>query len=160
MILKNIRRIKDEQMTEEYKQFMLESNRIEGEDRINPGDMKAIKYAIDGVRNLQDILNLHAMLGSYLKQPWVGKLRIIDVQVGPYIMPHHTQVFNLMEKYCKNLISMGSWEAHNRFEKIHPFVDLNGRVGRLIWLSKAIGEGYDLDIPFLQMYYYQTLSKF
>jgi len=33
---------------------------------------------------------------------------------------------------------MNSWEAHNKFEAIHPFQDLNGKVGRLIWLSKAI----------------------
>jgi Fic family protein len=53
---------------------------------------------------------------------------------------------------------MDSYEAHVRFEKIHPFQDGNGRIGRAIWLKKALNEGYDYRISFLHKFYYQTLS--
>jgi Fic family protein len=67
---------------------------------------------------------------------------------------------DLMDNFIKVLPILDSWETHNKFEKIHCFTDLNGRVGRLIWLRKAIDEGYNFEIPFLQMYYYQTLQHY
>jgi len=144
-----------------YKKFMLESNHIEGEYRLNPNDLDAMEYVINnGVNSLQDILNLHSLLGRYLNENWVGKLRDCEVRVGNYYPPSYRELDKLMKEYCDKLPKMSSWEAHNEFEKIHPFQDLNGRVGRLIWLSKAIKEGYNFGISFLHKYYYQTLSKY
>lgn len=148
-------------MTEKYKQFMLESNRIEGEDRVNPDDMEAIIYALHtGIKTLTDICVIHGLLGKYLNVDWTGKFRTVNVQVGSEACPRHFMVVELMERYIEKFSLMDSWTAHNEFEKIHPFRDLNGRVGRLIWLSKAVDEGYDFQIPFLQMYYYQTLKEY
>jgi len=145
-------------MKDKYIAFMLESNRIEGEDRLNPGDIKAVKLALEGINTIDDILRIHQVLGEYLQKAWVGKFRACNVRVGRYRPPHYKKVSELMDRFITDLVVMDSWEAHNEFERVHPFQDLNGRTGRLIWLSKAVNEGYDFSIPFLQAYYYQTLS--
>lgn len=147
-------------MNKKYENFMLESNRIEGEYRINPCDISALKIMISDKTDLYktSVLSIHGLIGEYLKVDWTGKYRTCNVQVGGHIAPPFSEVSGLMKEYFKYLPIMDSWTAHNEFETIHPFQDLNGRMGRLIWLKKAIGEGYDFSIPFLQKYYYQTLS--
>ncbi len=147
-------------MKENWQIFMLGSNKIEGEDRLNPGDEEAFHFACAGIETLKEILALHHILGKYLKADWVGKWRTCNVRVGMYCPPKHKDVLSQMEKYMTVYPALNSYEAHNQFEAIHPFRDLNGRVGRLIWLSKAVNnEDYDLSIPFLQKYYYQTLGE-
>jgi Fic family protein len=147
-------------MSKEYKRFMLESNRIEGEDRVNPGDIKAVEFIIDSSSLCVGcILQVHQILGEYLNQHWVGKFRTCPVFVGKHNPPPYQDLEVIMNDYVLDLDKMDSWSAHNEFEYIHPFQDLNGRVGRLIWLYKALKEGYNFKIPFLQAYYYQTLAK-
>lgn len=144
---------------ENYEKFMLESNKIEGEDRINPNDILAVETILKSELNKGTVLSVHELLGEYLNKDWVGKWRTCEVRVGSYFPPIAKNVPALMKKYFKELPMMDAWTAHTEFEKIHPFQDLNGRTGRLIWLKKAIDEGYDFFIPFLQTYYYQTLSR-
>ena len=139
--------------------FMVESNAIEGEVGLNPMDslIAQITY-MEGITKLDNILGSHCTLTQHLKVDWSGKWRTCNVRVGGYYAPDWTQVPELMAQYWDNWEQMDSWEAHNRFETIHPFQDFNGRIGRLIWMSKAINEGYNFNIPFLQAYYYQTLN--
>jgi len=141
-----------------YEIFCLESNRIEGEDRLNPGDEKAFDFAMQGIETLDDILILHQLLGKHLQKNWVGKWRECNVKVGQHLPPKWKKIPYLMKRYIEVFPYCNSYQAHNDFELIHPFQDLNGRVGRLIWLSKAVEEGYNFSIPFLQKYYYQTLQ--
>jgi len=143
-----------------HEEFMLQSNKIEGECRINPDDIDAIICALEGIHTLNDIMRLHLILGSYLKADWVGHFRACEVTIGGYRPPSHKYVPSLMQNFVADLPTMNSWEAHNEFERIHPFQDLNGRVGRLVWLNKAVNEGYSFKIPFLQAYYYQTLAHY
>lgn len=142
--------------------FMLDSNRIEGEDRLNPGDLEAIKFVVEHMmEDEEDIWILHNKLGRHLNADWVGKYRTCNVRVGRYIAPDHSVVPKLMAEYGRNYYKMKSWEAHNEFQKIHPFQDLNGRVGRLIWLSRELDCGdYQFGISFLYKYYYQTLERY
>lgn len=144
---------------EGVKEFMTESNKIEREEGLNPNDVKVALQALDGIETLDRILCFHGQLTEHLNVEWSGVLRKWDVQVGTYIAPKHNDVPARMDRFIELLPLMDSWTAHNSFEIIHPFADFNGRMGRLIWLSKAINEGYRFGIPFLQMYYYQTLMK-
>ena len=52
-------------------------------------------------------------------------------------------------------------DFHHRFERIHPFQDGNGRVGRLIMFKECLAHGI---VPFiitddLKMFYYRGLSN-
>lgn len=151
-----------------YENFMRESNAIEGEfelfgkaGRLNPDDVQAAKIFLSLEQiTLTDILRLHANLANWRQVDWGGQWRDCNVRVGNYIAPHHTKVPALMMAYIEHFNKMDAWKAHNEFQKIHPFQDLNGRVGRLIWLWKARKERYAFDLPFLQAFYYQTLNNY
>jgi len=48
---------------------------------------------------------------------------------------------------------------HVEFEKLHPFLDGNGRTGRALWAHTMLRNGLDpFDLPFLHRFYYQTLA--
>ena len=137
--------------------FMIESNAIEGENGLNPGDFDATRGFIGRPISERSLLACHAKLGEHLKVDWAGRYRDCGVRVGDYVAPPYEEVPRLMRAYFKALPQLDSWGAHNRFQKIHPFHDLNGRTGRLIWLHKALREGYSGEIGFLHAYYYATL---
>lgn len=170
----------DVKVYKELEKFMRESNAIEWEVLkswrwvLNPWDMNAALLIFDLAKwdkalNIlwvenpcslteDKILRLHSILWKHLRQSWVWKYRDIQVTVWNYKPPTAYEVPKLMSKFCKGLKNMDSFEAHNSFENIHPFQDLNGRVGRLIWLYKSLIEWKAFWLRFLHRYYYQTLE--
>jgi len=92
-----------------------------------------------------DILMTHKLLFPELGDD-AGRLRTINVMVGGHIKPFHEQLPGLYEEFCKKIHTIDkTYEniglLHAEFENIHPFVDGNGRVGRLIipFLCKLYG---------------------
>jgi len=138
---------------------MNESNGIEGENGLNPKDLEVMKRVMKhGINTHEELLDIHGMLTEHLNVNWSGKWRTCQVYIGDHVPPHEELIPTIMEHFFETQEDYDSWEWHNIFEHIHPFVDFNGRTGRLLWLSKARNEGYKFRIPFLQMYYYQTLQ--
>ncbi len=86
------------------------------------------------------LLNWHKEMFSDTKPDIAGKFRDYLVRVGNYRTPDWQDIGKLMKEffiwYNKNKQIMHPVElaarAHYRFEKIHPFGDGNGRIGRLI----------------------------
>lgn len=148
-------------------EFMRESNAIESEfdkplkqvngmfrGALHENDLAAAKRFLANRLTEESLKRLHSDLsiGRGIRR---GAWRDCQVQVGGHTPPGPGKLNRLMYTFFNKLRDMSAWEAHNLFEQIHPFEDLNGRTGRLIWLHKM---ERDIRRPFLQEYYYQTLN--
>lgn len=122
---------------------------------------------------LQGVRGEHKMPGEFRRsQNWIGGASISD---AIFVPPAHTYVDELMgdlENFLHNdqidvpaLIRIGI--AHYQFETIHPFLDGNGRIGRLLITLYLVSERI-LDQPLLYLsvfferdkgLYYDNLSR-
>lgn len=112
-------------------------------------------FSITEIKKLHRLVmsNLSGNAGSYRSEPWA----IFD-QAGNavYLAPMHFEIPKLMEEYVEYISKITdhpavvSAVAQFVFEKIHPFADGNGRVGRLISALLLTKYGYGLRglIPF------------
>lgn len=127
---------------------IIQSNLIEGVD-----DMLAHEESLSAWHRLVEyneitlnaILELHKNIMSvHLYGRDIGAFRTRNVQVTDNdnsLLPHYLQVPDLMNQWIhdlKNWDLLDPKAMHVRFEKILPFVDGNGRVGRmLMWWHEA-----------------------
>lgn len=130
--------------------LLLESNLIEEE----PSGIM-LKHAVYAYRYLwavtdwfqpitvDTILNVHKLLmePAYLDEKYKGALRDINVTVGGRLCPSPVLVPALLDNFLLDWWDMDPTLAHVRFEKIHPFVDGNGRVGRILWMYHCAEKG-------------------
>ncbi len=113
------------------------------------------------------LLEWHKKIFEKTKPDIAGKYRDFFVRVGPYIAPDWQDVENLMKDIIffmdKSKIHPVELAAisHYRFEKIHPFGDGNGRIGRLIINHILWHSGYPMIIIEYKKRrsYYKALQK-
>lgn len=79
---------------------------------------------------------------GYLIEPTKndGGWRKCGVRVGDYVAPIAKAVPVLMRDYVANLKDMSPAEAYLALMKIHPCIDGNGRLGKIVfnWLNKTL----------------------
>lgn len=96
------------------------------------------------------LLKWHEDIFGETKTDIAGRFRNYLVRVGIYIAPDWQDLEKLMEQLIKfvngsklNPVELSA-RAHYRFEKIHPFGDGNGRIGRLTMNYILWSNGYPM----------------
>lgn len=142
-------------MTFSLKDFVAESNRIEGILReptlaeqeahatfinlVQPttADLEAFVSVVAPGHRLRDKPGLNVRVGNHIAPFGGPEIRAaLDTLVARAFRPDDP------------------WQIHIEYEKLHPFTDGNGRSGRVLWLWQM----QIAPIGFLHQFYYQTLA--
>ena len=117
------------------------------------------------------ILSLHKMLMSNIRDEIAGRFRGDNefVRVGSHIAPSPKEINGSLEKMLSeynatshDTIIKRIARLHLAFEYLHPFMDGNGRIGRVINNYLLIREGYvPINIKFIdRKKYYDAFKEF
>ncbi len=178
----NSNRIEGSKLSEEQTRLIFETNTI-GSEAVLPVDdiietanhFRAIDYIIDCAENelTEDIIkSIHKILKTGTKDSYLSWFRVGEYKARPNVVGGEETVSpakvagemkKLLSAYCEkdNIGVRDIIEFHHSFEKIHPFQDGNGRVGRLIAFKECLR--YNI-VPFIiedskKLFYYRGLKE-
>jgi len=134
----------------DVEEYVRQSNLIEGVDDEEEDIQSMRAWGFLESKNKVDIktlLELHRLITTnQLSVRDAGSFRSVSVQVGGQICPDPSLAQGLIYNWLEDMRQF--WKAldpikmHVRFEKIHPFIDGNGRTGRMLlwWLEIKQGD--------------------
>jgi len=126
-------------------EFLDQSNRIEGYGRKELDESReAFRYLLScEMLDRHTVLRTHRIFMRFLDPRIAGNFREVGVQVGGRVCPPHQNIPTLFGMWL--MLDASDEESikqnHIEFEKIHPFEDGNGRVGRMIMNWQRINAG-------------------
>ena len=179
----NSNHMEGSKLSEDQTRRIFETNTIGAEEDLSVDEIietvnhfRAIDYCIDIAEEpLSEniIKRLHYLLKSRTKDETLSWFRIGDYKLRPNIVggmetasPQNVadDIKALLSDYLtKETLSLKDIiDFHYRFERIHPFQDGNGRVGRLIAFKECLKNNL---IPFIiedrkKQYYYRGLKEY
>ena len=179
----NSNHIEGSSLSEEQTRSIFETNSLHGGENIDVDDIieavnhfRAFDYCIDiaGEELTEDIIkHIHYLLKSGTSDEKLSWFNVGDYKTMPNMVggietssPEdvNRDMSNLLKSYDnKTSITFEDIvEFHFNFERIHPFQDGNGRVGRLIAFKECLKNNIT---PFIiedskKMFYYRGLSEF
>lgn len=179
----NSNHIEGSKLNEEQTRHIFETNTVHGEESLSVDDIietinhfRAIDYCIDIAEDpLTEVIikHLHYLLKSNTKDETLPWFKVGDYKTRPNVVggretskPEQVagDIQNLLAWYTnKEHISFEDIvEFHFHFERIHPFQDGNGRIGRLIAIKECLKHNL---IPFIiedrkKHFYYRGLTEF
>lgn len=178
----NSNHIEGSRLTEDQTRMIFETNTLNIGDGVSVDDIletahhfRAIDYVIecaDETLSEEIIKKLHYILKHDTKDAMFDWFAVGDYKKRPNVVGGRetakpkdvpARMKRLLEDYAKKqTVSFEDIVAfHAEFERIHPFQDGNGRVGRLIALKECLRFGI---VPFLiedgkKAYYYRGLAE-
>jgi Fic family protein len=133
--------------------------------------MKYISNNNDKKLSIDLILLLHQMLMSNIDNDIAGRFREGNelVRVGSHIAPHPNEIMEKIPEMLLNFYNADTTNIiskvallHLEFEYLHPFIDGNGRIGRVINNYALLEAGYPpINIKFInRAEYYDTFTQY
>ena len=179
----NSNHIEGSQLSQEQTRFIYETHTLNTEQMTVPVDdiietvnhFRCIDFVIDQANKpitQRFIKQLHLLLKSGTtdsRKEWfaVGEYKKLPNEVGGMPTTDPTQVAEQVKDLLSRYKALPAptfrqlVESHVRFERIHPFQDGNGRIGRLLLLKECLRLNL---VPFLitedlKLYYYRGLAQ-
>ncbi len=178
----NSNRIEGSKLSEDQTRLIFETNTIGSEEGVPVDDIietanhfRAIDYVIDCAEQplTEDIIKtLHKILKTGTKDSYISWFNVGDYKKRANVVggiettaPNKVaeEMKKLLQEYNANpqVTVEDIIEFHYKFERIHPFQDGNGRVGRLICFKECLHHNI---VPFIienrkKMFYYRGLKE-
>ena len=137
--------------------FVRESNMIEGLHRVRDEEIAAHEYFL--TRPVLTIMAFEEFVHQVQPGAALRRKSTQNVSVGRYIPPHGGPHIEFELQRIIDDTEATIWQSHADYEALHPFIDGNGRSGRVFWLW-MMGGIEEVPLGFLHTWYYQTLTEY